>query len=69
MSETEAISDHLNQIYYRLEQKRAELTHALFHRIFELDTGFYNGHYHKREDGSFQMDYFPISGYLGERLL
>lgn len=49
-----------NQVYYRLELKQAELTHALFHRIFELESGFYNGHYRKREDGSFHMDYYPI---------
>lgn len=60
MVETEKTADFLNQVYNRLELKRVELTRALFHRIFELESGFYNGHYHKREDGSFQMDYFPI---------
>ena len=52
-SELEKTAGYLNQVYYRLELKRAELTHALFHRIFELESGFYNGHYSKREDGSF----------------
>ena len=60
ISELEKTAGYLNQVYYRLELKRAELTHALFHRIFELESGFYNGHYSKREDGSFYMDYYPI---------
>ena len=59
-SEMEKTADNLNQVYYRLELKQAELTHALFHRIFELESGFYNGHYRKQEDGSFHMDYYPI---------
>lgn len=59
-SEMEKTADYLNQVYYRLELKRAELTHALFHRIFELESGFYNGHYRKWEDGIFHMDYYPI---------
>lgn len=59
-SEMDKTADNLNQVYYRLELKRAELVHALFHRTFELESGFYNGHYRKREDGSFHMDYFPI---------
>ena len=59
-SEIEKTTDYLNQVYYRLELKQAELTYALFHRIFELESGFYNGHYRKREDGSFHMNYYPI---------
>ena len=59
-NEMETTADYLNQVYYRLELKQAELVHALFHRIFELESGFYNGHYRKREDGSFHMDYYPI---------
>ena len=41
-SEIEKAADYLNQVYSRLELKRAELTYALFHRIFELESGFYN---------------------------
>lgn len=59
-SEIEKTADYLNQVYSRLELKRAELTYALFHRIFELESGFYNGHYRKQEDGRFYMDYYPI---------
>lgn len=50
----------LNEAYYPLELKRAELFHALFHKMFELTSGFYNGHYHETADGEYQMDYYPI---------
>ena len=50
----------INAVYYRLEMKQAEITHALFHRIFELESGWYNGHYHKGENGNWFRESFPI---------
>ena len=50
----------INAVYYRLEMKQAEITHALFHRIFELESGWYNGHYHKGEDGNWFRESYPI---------
>ena len=50
----------INAAYYRLEMKQAEITHALFHRIFELESGWYNGHYHKGEDGNWFRESYPI---------
>ena len=50
----------INAVYYRLEVKQAEITHALFHRIFELESGWYNGHYHKGEDGNWLRESYPI---------
>ena len=37
--------NEINTAYYRLEMKQAEIIHALSHRIFELESGWYNGHY------------------------
>ena len=50
----------INIAYNRLEMKQAEITHALFHRIFELESGWYNGHYHKGEDGNWFRESYPI---------
>lgn len=35
--------NEINTAYYRLEMKQAEIIHALSHRIFELESGWYNG--------------------------
>lgn len=53
----------LNEIdtaYYRLEMKKTEIVHALFHRIFELESGWYNGHYHKIDAGDWHRESYPI---------
>ncbi len=46
------LQNELNTAYYRLEMKQAGIVHALFHRIFELESGWYNGHYHKDDNGN-----------------
>ncbi len=50
----------LNQLYCQLSLKCAELTSGLTHRNFSVETGWYNGHYKKDEDGQYQMAYYPI---------
>ena len=50
----------LNTVYYQLEIKQAEITHALFHRIFELESGWYNGHYHKNDKDNWIRESYPI---------
>ena len=50
----------INAVYYCLEMKQAEITHALFHRIFELESGWYNGHYYKGENGNWLRESYPI---------
>lgn len=50
----------LNTAYYRLETKQAEIACALFHRIFELESGWYNGHYHKDDNGNWLCESYPI---------
>ena len=50
----------INIAYNRLEMKHAEITHAFCHRIFELESGWYNGHYHKGEAGNWFRESYPI---------
>lgn len=52
--------DNINAAYYRLEMKMAQITHALFHRIFDLESGWYNGHYHKDNNGNWYRESYPI---------
>lgn len=59
--------NEINTAYYRLELKQAEIAHALFHRIFELESGWYSGHYHKGDNGNwFRESYhIPVIGVKG----
>ena len=52
--------NEINTAYYRLEMKQAEIIHALFHRIFELESGWYNGHYHKGDNDNWIRESYPI---------
>lgn len=54
------ILNEINTAYSHLEMKQTELVNALFHRIFELDSGWYNGHYHQDEAGNWFRDSYPI---------
>ena len=54
------ILNEINTAYSHLEMKQTELVNALFHRIFELDSGWYNGHYHEDEAGNWFRDSYPI---------
>ncbi len=50
----------MNEVYFHLEQRRAQVIHALTHRVFTLESGWYNGHYEKDESGKYRMNYCPI---------
>ena len=52
--------DSLNEAYSGLEAKHNEIIRALTHRIFELNSGWYNGHYQKDPDGKWVRDAYPI---------
>ena len=60
MMEANEFLTEINAAYYRLEMKQAEIVHALFHRIFEIKSGWYNGHYHKSNDGEWCRESYPI---------
>lgn len=51
----------LQQIYHELDLKRIELFIGLDHRVFELESGWYNGHYHRVEGDLWGMEYYPIA--------
>ena len=50
----------MQRFYDRLETRSGQLFHALFHRVFELEVGWYSGHYHKMEDGTWIREVYPI---------
>lgn len=56
----ETLLKEINTAYHELEMKEAELVHALFHRIFEIESGWYNNHYNKHEDGNWSRASYPI---------
>ena len=52
--------NELNTVYCRLEMKKAEIVHALLHKELKLDSGWYNGHYHRDEAGEWSRESYPI---------
>ena len=54
------ILNEINAVYYRLESKQIEFVNALSHRMFELESGWYNGHYHEDEAGNWFRESYPI---------
>lgn len=37
-----------------------QISHALFHRLFEPESEWYNGHYHKNDSGNWVRESYPI---------
>lgn len=60
MEVTEQEKQRMNEIYFTLSTKQAQIFHGLYHRVFELSSGFFNGHESQTPDGEWRMDYFPI---------
>lgn len=54
------LQKEMNAAYDRLEKKRDALAHAFSQCGFELEAGWFNGHYQKNEDGGFSRDSYPI---------
>lgn len=52
--------NEMNAAYRRLEQKCGELVCVLNHRVFAVESGWYNGHYQKNADGKWARDAYPI---------
>ncbi len=57
---TKDFLSEVNAAYNQLEMKQAQIIHALSHRIFEIESGWYNGHYRKNESGDWRRESFPI---------
>lgn len=58
----ESVREQLNHLYRKLDEKAhvyiSEMTRL--HGGFKIESGFYNGHYHKNAEGNYQMDSYPI---------
>lgn len=52
--------NEINAAYYRLETKQAEIAHALSNNVFEQESCWYNGHYHKNGAGDWVRESYPI---------
>lgn len=50
----------LQRCYARLETKSAQIAQALLPGTFPLESGWYNGHYHRGEDGAWIRESYPI---------
>lgn len=59
-SEVGNFMEAVNATYYRLEMKQAQIVHALFHRMFEVESGWYSGHFHKGANGDWVRESYPI---------
>lgn len=51
----------LNKAYYQLHLKSTELASGLFHRIFEIESGWHHGKHLTNADGQTYMSHFPLS--------
>lgn len=52
--------NEINAFYCRLETRHDEIANALFHRIFQLESHWYSGHYHKDDNGNWITESYPI---------
>ena len=50
----------MNTAYAQLDHKRSKIACALTHRIFKLRSGWFNGHYYRKDDGAWCLSYCPI---------
>ncbi len=57
---TKEFLNQINAVYHQLEMKQEQVNHALFSRIFETESGWYNSHYHVDDNGGWFRDSYPI---------
>lgn len=57
---TKQLIQEIHTAYQQLETKKIELTRALRHPAFEIESGWYNGHYQRDVNGEWQRDSYPI---------
>lgn len=50
----------IDSAYHRLEEKQAKLLRVLSSLTLPLDVGWYNGHYHRDENGTWCREAYPI---------
>ena len=58
----ESTREQLNRLYRQLDEKAREYISKMtrLHGDFKIESGFYNGHYHKNAEGNYQSDSYPI---------
>lgn len=57
---SENLLNEINAAYSQLETRMIAVYGSLYHRMFELECGWYNGHYSLGEDGEWNRDSYPI---------
>lgn len=57
-----SMREQLNCLYRPLDEKVREYITEMtkMHGGFKIESGFYNGHYHKNAEGKYQPDSYPI---------
>ncbi len=58
----EGMREQLNRLYRSLDERAHEFVIEMtkLHGDFKIESGFYNGHYHKNSEGNYQPDSYPI---------
>ena len=58
----ESMREQLNRLYRPLDDKAREFITEMtkLHGGFKIESGFYNGHYHKNAEGNYLPDSYPI---------
>lgn len=57
---SEKMLSEINAAYQQLESKMIAVCGSLSHRMFEIECGWYNGHYSLSEGGSWVREAYPI---------
>lgn len=52
--------DKLNSFYKALEDRKNEIVSLLASYGCDFTVGYYNGHYSKRADGHYEIEFYPI---------
>lgn len=60
MNISREMMNEMNTVYAGLDEKHSEIACSLTHRIFKLRSGWFNGHYYRKDDGSWRLSYCPI---------
>ena len=58
----EGTREQLNRLYRPLDERAQEYIAEMtkLHGGFKIESGFYNGHYHKNSEGNYRPDAYPI---------
>lgn len=57
---SQTLQEEINAAYDQLERRQTELVRALQQEGLSTVSGWYNGHYHKAENGDWRREAYPI---------